>query len=137
MTRSREIHNPLTGEHLTFLKSGKETGGELLQAQVRLDPHGKVPIHAHARQDERVEVLDGTVAVRIGGQERTLATGDSAEVPRRKLHVIQNVGAGEARLLLEVRPARRMEGAMRGMFRVVSLLRWLPRGRTRRRVETT
>lgn len=137
MTRAREIHNALTGEHLTFLKTGSETGGELLQVEVRLDPRGKVPLHLHARQDERVEVLSGAVAIRVGGQERTLGVGDKTDVPRRRLHVISNVGQGESRLLVEVRPARRMEATMRGLFRVMGLFRWFARRRTPRRAEPT
>lgn len=63
-----------------------------------------------------MEVIDGSITVRVGRSERALSVGDSADVPRRKLHVVRNVGDGEARFLLEVRPARRMEAAMRALF---------------------
>ncbi|MDP9342767.1 MAG: cupin domain-containing protein [Actinomycetota bacterium] len=127
MRRRKQLHDPLTGQHLTFLLTGRDTAGELLRAEVRLDPGGWVPLHAHARQDERVEVLAGTLTVRVGGKERKLDVSDSADVPRRKLHVLRNAGQGEARFLLEVRPARRMEAAMRCAFGVTRLLRPLAR----------
>lgn len=127
MTADEHLHDVLTGQHLTFLQTGEDTGGELLQVQVRLDPGGWVPRHVHARQNEHVEVLAGSVAVRVSGKDRTLAVGESADVPRRKVHVLHNAGEGEARFLLEVRPARRMETAMRALFRVLVLLRPLAR----------
>lgn len=114
---------------MTFLQTGRDTAGELLQLEVVLDSGGWVPRHAHVRQDERVEVLAGTVTLRVGGTERTLQVGDSADVPRRELHYVRNSGTDEARFLLEVRPARRMQGAMRGLFAAMSLLRPLVRKR--------
>jgi hypothetical protein len=67
----------------------------------------------------------------VSGKDRILDVGESVDVPRRKVHVLRNAGEGEARFLLEVRPARRMEMAMRALFRVLGLLR--PLARLRRR----
>jgi quercetin dioxygenase-like cupin family protein len=131
MTTGEHLDDPLTGQHLNFLQTGRDTGGQLLQVEVRLDPGGWVPRHAHVRQDERVEVLSGSLSMRVGGKERTLGVGESAEVPRRKVHVVRNAGDGEARFLLEIRPARRMEAAMRSLFRVMRLV--APLARLRRR----
>lgn len=131
VTADEHLHDALTGQHLTFLQSGQDTGGELLQVEVRLDLGGWIPRHVHARQDERVEVLAGSVTVRVSGRDRVLVVGESADVPRRKVHVVHNAGEGEARFVVEVRPARRMEMAMRALFRVPGLLR--PLARLRRR----
>lgn len=133
MTQSAHIHDPLTGQHVTFLKTGEQTNGELLQLEVRLDHRGWVPLHVHARQDEIVKVLDGKLTVRVGGSERTLEVGDSIAVPRRKLHVVRNASEGETRFLLEVLPARRMEAFMRGLFRTMQLFGPVARLRDRRR----
>jgi quercetin dioxygenase-like cupin family protein len=133
VTAGEHLHDVLTGQHLTFLQTGQDAGGELLQVQVRLDPGGWVPRHVHARQDERVKVLAGSVTVRVSGKDRTLVVGERADVPRRKVHVVHNTGEGEARFLPEVRPARRMETAMRGLFRVMRLLSPLARLRRRSR----
>ena len=132
MTQAEHLHDRLTGQHLTFLQTGRDTSGELLQLEVRLDPGGWVPRHAHIRQDERVEVLVGIVTVRVGGVERTLEVGDSAGVRRRKVHILRNAGEGEARFLLEVRPARRMEAFMRGLFAFMRPLQPLARLRRAR-----
>src|SRR5258706_16013581 len=110
------LHDPVTGQHLTFLQSARDTNGELLQVEVRLDPGGWVPRHVHARQDERIEVLSGSLTVVASGKELHLDVGDTAHVPRRKLHVVRNSNDDQTRFLLEVRPARRMEGAIRALF---------------------
>ena len=133
MTTGADLDDVFTGQHLRFLKTADDTGGQLLQVEVRLDPGGWVPRHAHARQDERVEVLEGSVTVGVSGKQRTLGVGETADVPRRRVHVVRNAGESEARFLLEVRPARRMEAAMRGLFSVMSLLRPLARFRRARR----
>lgn len=132
MTQAEHLHDAFTGQHLTFLQTGATTGGALLQLEVRLEPGGWVPRHVHARQDERVEVLAGTLTVGVGRREQTLHVGDSAGVPRRKVHVVRNAGDGEARFLLEVRPARRMQAAMRGIFALTRPLAPLARRRRAR-----
>lgn len=129
MTQAEHLHDAFTGQHLTFVQTGRETGGRLLQLEVRLDPGGWVPLHAHLRQDEHVEVLAGTLTMRVGKTDRRLEVGDAADVPRRKVHVVRNAGVGEARFRLEVRPARRMQGAMRALFGAMRLLAPLARGR--------
>lgn len=133
MTQPAHLHDALTGQHVTFLKTGAETAGEYLQMEVTLDHDGWVPLHVHARQDETVKVVAGRLTVRVGGTERTLEVGDHVAVPRRKLHVVRNAGDGETRFLLEVRPARRMETFMRGLFSVMKVFGPLAKLRARRR----
>src|SRR5687768_16513077 len=100
MARSRQLHSPRTGQHLTFLGATANDG--VLRVDVRLDPGGFVPRHAHLSQDERVTVLAGTLEIRVGSASRTLRRGDTAEVPRRSAHIVSNAGADDARFLLEV-----------------------------------
>lgn len=116
------LHDPLTGQHLRFLKTGNQTGGQLLEVEVLLDPRGRVPRHLHLRQDERVEILEGALSIQLGGQQRRLTNGESVEVPRRTLHRVRNAHEGRTRFLLQVRPARRMEAAMRTIFAVAGVL---------------
>ena len=122
------LNDPLTGQHLQFMRTGEQTGGQLLEVEVLLDPGGRVPRHLHLRQDERVEILEGSVSIQLGQQQRQLTEGESIEVPRRTLHRVRNSHDGRTRFLLHVRPARRMEAAMRAIFAVAGVL-----GRLRRR----
>ncbi len=128
VSQGEHLHDVLTGQHLTFLQPA-DSSGEVLQVEVRLDPGGFVPRHLHARQDERVEVLSGMLTVKVGRAERRLGVGEVAHVHRRRVHVVRNAGVNEARFLLEVRPARHMEGFMRGLFAVINMFRPLARFR--------
>jgi quercetin dioxygenase-like cupin family protein len=118
----RQLYDPVSGQRLVFMKTGVETGGELLQVEVRLDPGGRVPRHVHLRQDERIEVVAGALVARVGGEDHQLRSGDSLDVHRRRVHVIRNAAEYETRFVLEVRPARHMELTMRSLFGVMRLL---------------
>ena len=121
----RTIHDPLTGQRLTFLETN--TGGSSLRAEVRLEPGGFVPRHLHLRQDEHLEVMAGSVRLRSRGVDRVLAPGDTAAITRRHLHRVANAGPGQARFVLEVQPARHIEQTMRSMFAIGRVLRPLAR----------
>ena len=126
-TPDRNIEDPLTGQHLTFLETAADTEGTSLRAEVRLEPGGFVPRHLHLRQDERLEVLAGAVRFRSRGEDRVLGPGDTSVITRRRIHRVANAGPSEARFVLEVHPARHIEQTMRSMFAIGRVLRPLAR----------
>jgi quercetin dioxygenase-like cupin family protein len=115
-SRSPSIDDPLTGQHLTFTHTAGDTRDASLRAIVRLEPAGFVPRHLHIRQDEQLEVLTGSIQLPTGGTARLLNAGDTATVPRRRVHRVANAGTTEASFVLEVDPARRIERTIRLMF---------------------
>lgn len=124
----RIIDDPLTGQRLTFLETSADSHGRSLRAEVELAADGYVPRHLHFRQDERIEVLAGSVRYRTRGEDRLMRPGDTAVVHRRRLHRVSNAGDSTARFVLEVHPARHIEQTMRSMFaigRVLRPLAWL------------
>ena len=130
MTRpDRTIDDPLTGQRLSFLEIAGETDGRSLRAEVHLAPGGFVPRHLHIRQDERIEILAGSIRYRTRGEDRIMRTGDSAAVPRRRVHRVTNAGPDEAVFVLDVRPARHIEQTMRSMFAMGRMLRPFARWR--------
>ena len=48
------------------------------------------PPHFHPAQDERFEVLAGTMQVRMDGAEREITAGDVIEIPRGTVHAMWN-----------------------------------------------
>jgi quercetin dioxygenase-like cupin family protein len=105
-----ELHNPATGQDIVFRKTSSETGGELLEVESRWSPGGVEPVeHYHPSQEEHFEVLAGTLGVRVGGEERTLGSGDTVVVPAGAPHAMWNAGADQARALWQTRPALRTE----------------------------
>jgi hypothetical protein len=63
------------------------------------------PLHLHPNQDERFEVLEGTLRAVIEGQELVYEAGASFEVPAGTVH--QMTADPPARMRWEVRPALR------------------------------
>ncbi|HEX2188858.1 MAG TPA: cupin domain-containing protein [Longimicrobiaceae bacterium] len=91
---------------LRILRSAEETRGELLEMEAAYVPDGtEPPEHLHPRQEERFEVLAGTLRVRLPDGVRTLAAGEAVMVPPGTPHAMWNPGPGEARVRWETRPA--------------------------------
>ena len=104
------LEHPVTGEKIIFRKTAMDTGGELMQADVIMRPHGFVAAeHVHPLQEERFEVLSGSVEFRVNGVKREAYAGEIAVVPPGTPHVWWNNGDQEAHVLVEVRPALRFD----------------------------
>jgi len=111
MAKSGDIlEHPVTGERLVWRKVARDTGGELLQADLYVAPGGFVAAeHVHPMQEERFEVLAGVLRLRIDGKEKTMRTGEIEVVPAGRPHVWWNGGQEELHVLGEFRPALRTE----------------------------
>jgi quercetin dioxygenase-like cupin family protein len=104
------LEHPVTGERVIWRKVAAETGGQLLQGDLFARPGGNVAAaHVHPNQEERFEVLSGTLKLRVDGEERLLAPGDVAVIPAGTSHVWWNAGEEDAHVLGEFRPALRTE----------------------------
>jgi mannose-6-phosphate isomerase-like protein (cupin superfamily) len=68
------------------------------------------PLHVHHREDELIQVLEGTVRVACGERDETLEPGGLAFLPRGIPHAFQ-VGETPARLLVVFAP-----GGVEAMF---------------------
>src|SRR6478609_712576 len=81
------IANPVTGETVTFQRTSADSGGELVIAEVTLEPGGSAAtVHVHPNQTETFQILDGTVGFRLG-RERLFATaGDTVTVKAGTAH---------------------------------------------------
>lgn len=100
------------GERYEVLTSAEETGGELVRIEDAARPGpGRRPTSAHPNQEERFEVLSGTLGLTVDGEEeRLLGPGEAFVVPRGARHLPRNAGDGELRFVAEMRPAGRFEG---------------------------
>lgn len=125
MARAGDIvGDPLTGARITFRRTAADTEGELLQLDVVAAPRWTAgPTHVHPKQEERVEVLAGTLRSRIGRRNATHGPSDAVRIPPGTPHTLWNAGDDQLRLVVEFRPSLRMEAAFEIGFGV---------GRTRR-----
>ena len=104
------LDNPISGERITFRETAADTNGALLAIELELARDGHVPgAHVHPLQEERFEVLQGTMRFRKGLRAVTARAGDTVVVPPGTVHQFENAGDGPAHLSVEVRPALRME----------------------------
>jgi quercetin dioxygenase-like cupin family protein len=104
------LEHPVTGERIIWRKVSADTQGALLAGDLFAKPGGFVAAaHVHPNQEERFEVLSGSLTLRLDGQERMLRQGDVAVIPQGRPHQWWNSGEEEAHLLGEFRPALRTE----------------------------
>ncbi|HEV2727449.1 MAG TPA: cupin domain-containing protein, partial [Solirubrobacterales bacterium] len=85
---------------------------EVLVTYLHGDPP---PRHFHPEQDERFEVIEGTVRVEIEGEVRDLEAGDSLEIPRGTVHRLWNPDDELARATWQTLPAGRTEQWFRAL----------------------
>ena len=114
------IENPFTGERVTFLKTARETNGELLRFEYTVPPGWFVPEHVHPRQEERHKVLSGTLRGCVGGEEQNYKEGQrvvgSAGVP----HAWRNLSDHEElRIVSELQPVLHMETILETGFGIL------------------
>jgi quercetin dioxygenase-like cupin family protein len=93
------------GNQLTFLITGKETGGAFFLAEMSVEPGGGPPPHIHHREDESFHILEGTLTIQVGGNTITASAGDFAFLPRGIVHSFKNTGDGCAKALVLTTPA--------------------------------
>ena len=104
------LDNPVSGERFIFTKTAADTAGELVAVEFVVDPGGRVPGgHVHPIQEERFEVVSGTMRFRKGRDTVLAGPGDALTVPPATYHRFANAGDSPAVLRVEVRPALRME----------------------------
>ena len=118
MIRSGDtIHNPVTGERITFHQTSADTNGEAVVIECTVQPDGFVAAaHLHPSQTERFNVIDGRLGMKIGRKKLLLERGDVAEVEPGTPHKFWNMGEDEVRFVCEVRPALQFESLLETMF---------------------
>jgi mannose-6-phosphate isomerase-like protein (cupin superfamily) len=83
---------------------------ELLEMEATFQPdEHQPPKHWHPDQDERFEVLSGTLRARVDGREHELGPSDVLDIPRGAVHQFWNPGPATATAVWQVRPAGRTE----------------------------
>ena len=101
------IDNPVTGERIEFRRTADGTGDALV-FDYYLRPGGFAvgkADHVHPRQEERFEVREGRLGVRIDGDEWTATPGTRFAVLPETPHTVWNDGTETMHAVVEIRPA--------------------------------
>jgi quercetin dioxygenase-like cupin family protein len=110
MARAGDVlEDPTEGQRIVFRQTTRETNGALLQFDLFLKPGASITQHIHPHQEERLEVISGSVRFRIGGVEQSGSAGQPLIVPPGTSHGFWNSGGDEAHVIVEFRPALRIE----------------------------
>lgn len=100
----------ILGELLTFRETGRDGDGEFLRYETSYKRGGiGSRRHVHARQDERHEVLTGTLRLEIGGEQHRLGPGDVVLIPASAPHRALRTSEGDVVALIELRPPLKYE----------------------------
>src|SRR5947207_5501175 len=111
------IHNPVTGERITFHATSADTNGESVVIECTVQPDGFVAAtHLHPSQAERCAVIEGTLGLKVGKDKRMLGRSEVAVVEPGTPHKFWNAGEDEVRFVCEVRPALQFESLLETMF---------------------
>lgn len=93
------------GLELRFLQDRHTTAGRLDVFEMIVQPQARMPVaHYHESWDETICGLDGTLTMRINGQDRPVGPGDSVFIAKGVVHSFRNDGDGPARCLCILTP---------------------------------
>jgi quercetin dioxygenase-like cupin family protein len=113
------IEHPSFRARMTFLETSAQTNGDLLRVEGVLPPGFSMAEHVHPRQEERHQVLSGTLRARVGGQERDYKAGERVVGPPRVPHAWRNPSDKEdLRIVSEHRPASHTEHMLETGFAI-------------------
>ena len=100
------IRNPQTGQQIRFLRTGRDTCGQLLEMEATFAGNSAKPVaHYHPYQAEDFRVVSGRLTVQVGGQTKVLGPGDTLHIPRHTVHAMWNASPDETVVNWQVTPA--------------------------------
>jgi len=95
---------------MTFLKTTADTNGQSFEFEFHAPPGWTVSEHIHPHQEERTQMLSGTLDGRVAGEGISLSPGEVRVVPPGIAHAWQNPSdEEEARFSVTFCPALNME----------------------------
>lgn len=104
------IENPRRKETVRFRQVAADNGGSLLEMWIEAEPTtAHPPLHAHTRQEERFEVIEGEVTLVLDGRHSTVNAGESMVIPAGTAHTWWNAGTSRLVMRAELEPALRFE----------------------------
>src|SRR4051794_25595668 len=89
MPPQETIEAPTMGQRITWLADTAGTGGAPLRFGFWMRGDAPPPpLHVHPRQEERIEVVSGSVRSLSGGVERVLGPGETVSTPPGEPHTV-------------------------------------------------
>ncbi|QHT66460.1 cupin domain-containing protein [Rhodocytophaga rosea] len=109
--------NPHTGDRLIIVKDTLSTKGSLLGMEaIYKQTKEFAPEHYHPFQEERFEVLSGTLRTKINGKVRDFQAGEVFVIPVGTPHGMHNAHEEPVHFSWEIRPALRSEAMFTRLY---------------------
>ena len=106
---------PAAQDRVIVLKSAEETAGEFFRCEyIAREVSAPPRDHIHTHQEERLEVVEGTVRCRVAGREHVLERGSVMVIPPGTPHAVWNDDDRGSRSISEYRPAMNAQAMFRG-----------------------
>jgi hypothetical protein len=110
-----------TGERLTLRRIKTDNGVDELRFTGSLPAHQQgPPLHVHFEEDERGEVVSGTVSALVDGTLLVIKAGESGHFPKGSAHRWWNDGDEELVLRGVATPAVDLDRYLQAMFEVLN-----------------
>lgn len=104
--KGQQLLNPSSGDSYEFLQTSQETNGKYVAVKITLNTQGQqVPSHIHTFQDEKFEVLSGSLTIFSQGKKKILNAGESVLLPKHQAHNHYNESNAEVVFVQTVSPA--------------------------------
>ena len=101
MRPEEAIEAPTMGQRITCLSNTVSTGGELLRFKFWMRGDASPPpLHVHPRQEERIEVVSGSVLSISGGVRRVLGPGGTISTPPGGPHTVGPARGGAVEMIV-------------------------------------
>lgn len=111
------ITNPRTGQKMIFIKTGKETNGQLLEIE-SFNPKSDMrePIHVHPRQESSAKVISGKLHFLVNGKEQIIGPGEKITIPAGVPHCFWNEDDVKAHSVQQFSPALHIDEFFESYF---------------------
>ena len=108
---------PVSRDRVIILKSAEDTAGEFFRCEyIALEISERPRDHIHTHQEERVEVVEGTVRCRVAGKENVLEPGMVMVIPAGTPHAVWSEDPRGSRSIGEYWPAMNAQAMFRGLI---------------------
>ncbi len=106
----KHIWNGKTKQQIKFLKTSKDTNGQLLEMVSIYPPSSsEPPPHYHLLQDEYFEVTKGELTVRLDNEIKKLSKGEKIHIAKGQVHSMWSGANEETEVNWKVMPAMESE----------------------------
>ena len=110
------LYNPVTKEHMTFLRTAAQTGGDHVLIELRSEPGGRRGCAHPPGAESRRSRSSAARSARIGRKQVEARAGETLTVDPGTPHKWWNAGDDELVFRAEVRPAGQFEQLIETMF---------------------